>query len=143
MSRPVIEPQSLRNFYANGKAVGYSFVINQNRYRNKPVSCIEQFIVTVDGEKVDPVMVHFCLNEKKFMISELPDLFCEYWGMKTPAVIEVDQLGGLTHGQHEVEVKILSRDGYMEMPLCCTDDNEPHMYPTANIGDKATLWLMA
>ena len=141
--RPVIEPESLKNFYANGKAVGYSFKVNQNRYRNKPVSCLEKFVLKVDGEVVDPVMIHFCLNEKKFMISELPDLYCEYWGMRTPAVIEVDQLGGLSYGQHEISLELLSRDAYMELPLCCTDDSQPHMYPSADIGETATVWLIA
>lgn len=142
MSRPVINPHSLKNFYANGKAVGFSFSINNNRYRNKPVSVLEKFVLTVDGEEIDPVLIHFCLKNKKFMVSELKDQYCEYWGMMTPAIIEVDQLGGLSDGKHTIKVKLLSRDGYMEMPLCCTDNDQPHMYPAADIGEEATLWLM-
>ena len=142
MSRPVIEPYSLENFYANGKTVGFRFVINQNRYRNKPVSVIEKFVLKIDQEVIDPLLIHFCIRNKKFMISELKDQYCEYWGMKTPAVIEVDLLGGLSDGEHEIDLEILSRDAYMEMPLCCTDDSEPHMYPAVDIGEKRKVWLM-
>lgn len=142
MPRPFMKPDSLCNLYANGRAVGYKFMIHNNRYRNVPVSCIEKLTIKVDGKPVDPLYVHFCINGKKLQPSELRDMYNEYWGMMNPAVIEIDQLDGLLSGPHEIEVKLLSRSGYIEAPLCVVDnEREPHMYPTQDSGGAATLWL--
>lgn len=144
MNRKFIDSDSLHNFYANGRAMGYRFQVNNNRYRNIPVSCLENLRVFADGMEVDPVYIHFCVNGKKFQPSEMRDMYNEYWGMRTPAFIEVDQFDGLAYGQHEIEVKLLARHGYIEAPLCVIDNAaEPHMYPTANIGAKETLWLIS
>ncbi len=47
-TRPIIDPDSLFNLYANGYAVGFKFKIHQNRYRNVPLSCIEKIVLKVD-----------------------------------------------------------------------------------------------
>ncbi len=142
MKRPLFQPDSLQNIYANGKAVGYKFTIYHNNYRNRALSCFEKFVLKVDGKRVDDCMIHFCVNGKKLLPTELPMLMCEYWGIRTPATIEVDQLGGLEYGQHEIDLVMMTKSGYIEAPLCVVDaENEPHMYFTSNAGGKETLWL--
>lgn len=142
MPRPIIAPDSLFNWYANGRALGFQFTIYSNYYRNAPVSGLEKLVLKVDGKVIDPLYIHFCVNGKKFQPSELPLMFNEYWGMRTPAYIEVDQFDGLAPGPHEIDLTLLRHVGYIETPLCVIDnENTPHMYPTQNIGDKVTIWL--
>ncbi len=123
--------------------MGFRFSMHQNRYRNVPLSCIEKLEVFVDGEKLDNLYVHFCLNGKKFQPKEIRDMYNEYWAMQDEAVIEVDQMGGLSEGEHEVEVYMVGRSAYIPAPFYVTDpDNQPHTYRTSNIGGKAVLRLM-
>lgn len=143
-TRPIIEPESLFNIYANGHVVGYKFLINQNRYRNVPLSCIEKIVLTVDGEKVEPKYIHFCLGHKKLLPHEVSDAYTDYWAFQDQVTIEVDKLGGLSDGEHEINLYMLGKSAYISAPFYVTDvENQPHTYTTSNIGEIASLWLMA
>ncbi len=143
MARPIFKQGSLENFYAWGEPMGFRFQIFQNRYRNVPLSCIEKFELSVDGRKLDNLYVHFCLNGKKFQPKELRDMYNEYWAMQDAATIEVDQMGGLTEGEHEIEVYMTGRSAYIPCPFYVTDpENQPHTYRTSNIGGTDRLLLM-
>jgi hypothetical protein len=143
VARPIIKDASLENFYAWGEPMGYRFQIYQNRYRNVPLSCIEKFVLTVDGEEVPNIYVHFCLNGKKFMPKEIKDMYNEYWAMQDAATIEVDKIGGLSEGEHDIKVYMVGRSAYIPCPFYVTDpDHQPHTYRTGDIGGSARLALM-
>ena len=142
MRRPFINPDSLENFYAFSEPMGFRFEINNNRYRNQPLSTVEKFVLKVDGKVIDPCLITFCLNGKKFAVWDLPKLEYEYWALQTPAVIEVDQIGGLSEGQHEIDVDLQMHVGYICSPFYITDvENQVHMYPANQFGETRTLWL--
>ncbi|MBR2782500.1 MAG: hypothetical protein IKE00_04100 [Oscillospiraceae bacterium] len=143
-SRPIIEPESLYNLYANGNKVGFKFQVHQNRYRNVPLSCIEKITLKVDGKEIPSNMIHFCLGYKKLLPHEVADDYTDYWAFQDTVTIEVDQLGGLEYGEHEIDLYMLGKSAYISRPFYVTDVvNQPHTYPTGNIGEKATLWVMA
>lgn len=140
--RDIIDRYSLQNFYAWNEAMGFSFKVHYNRYRNVPLSCIEKLEVYVDGEKIDPLYVHFCINGKKIQPHELPDMYNEYWAMQDAAVIEVDQMGGLCEGDHEIRLYILGRVPYISVPFYVTDPKtQPHTYRVSDFGETAMLSL--
>ena len=142
--RPIIEPESLKNFYANCEAMGFQFVIHQNRYRNVPLSCIEKIVLKVDGKEIPQHMIHFCIGYKKLLPHEVADDYTDYWAFQTPVTIEVDQIGGLAYGQHEINLLMLAKSAYISSPFYVTDvENQPHTYPTGNIGATDTLWVMS
>lgn len=143
MIRPFIDDASLENFYAWGEPMGFSFRIYNNRYRNIPVSCFEKLKITVDGEEMPDIMVHFCVNGKKFLATEIKDMYNEYWAMQDPATIEVDKIGGLGEGVHEVKVYMLGRSAYIPVPFYVTEpDTQPHTYRVGDIGTTASIPLM-
>ena len=140
--REVIDKNSLQNFYVWGEAMGFTFKMYYNRYRNVPLSCIEKFEVYVDGEQMDPLLVHLCINGKKFLPSDLPDMYNEYWAMQVPATVEVDKMGGLAAGEHEIRVYMLARAPYISVPFYVTDpETQPHTYRTSDFGGSGTLSL--
>lgn len=142
--RPVIAPESLFNFYANGYPMGYRFKIYLGGYRNKPLSCIEKIVLKVDGEVVPSNMIHFCLGFKKYLPHEVSEATTDYWAVQDPAYIEVDQIGGLEYGEHEIELYMLAKSAYIGSPFYVTDvENQPHTYATSNIGGSAKMWVMA
>ena len=142
--RPIIAPESLFNFYAHGYPMGFRFAVHQNRYRNVPLSCIEKIVLKVDGKEIPSNMIHFCLGYKKYLPQEVADAYTDYWAFQDPAIIEVDQIGGLEYGEHEIELFMLAKSAYIGSPFYVTDVvNQPHTYPTSNIGATAKMWVMA
>jgi hypothetical protein len=112
----VVCDDSLVNTYVNGKKLGYEFQIRLSNYRGHFLSCIEEFVVTVDGNEVNSDDITFCLNEKEFTLRQLPSLVSEFWNLIEPATIKVFAPGGLTEGEHHIDVKLMLRIPYMAVP---------------------------
>lgn len=109
----VVRDHSLKNMYANGKKVGYQFEIRLSYYRGHFLSVIDSFGVSVDGAEVPEQDIKFCIHEREFGISQLHDLVSEFWGITEPATIKVLKEGGMTTGEHEVDVKLMFHSPYM------------------------------
>jgi hypothetical protein len=109
----VVVSDSLENIYVNGKRTGYQFDIRLNYYRGHFLSVIDEFEVIVDGEKVDENSIRFKLNGKEFGICQLESCYNEFWCITDPATIVVYKPGGLSEGEHTVEVKLIFRSPYM------------------------------
>jgi hypothetical protein len=95
----------------HGQPTGYSFLLRIPNFRGNYLSCVEELSVTLDGQPVDSSQVTFVLNNKRFAISELPELYDEYWECNTFARIEVQRPGGLC-GEHEIKVVMRLRYAY-------------------------------
>ena len=102
----------VRNVLVSGIVIGYEFRIKYPSYRGCFLSCIEDLVFEVDGQRLSETEVFFCLNDKQFTIGELPDLFREYWFVRDPAVIRVLKPGGLSKGEHTVHVYMKHRVPY-------------------------------
>ncbi|MCL7749756.1 C-glycoside deglycosidase beta subunit domain-containing protein [Halalkalibacter alkaliphilus] len=112
----VVCDESLKNTYVNGKKLGFEFQIRLSNYRGHFLSCIEEFGVNVDGQAVNPNHLTFCLNEKEFTVNQLPSLVSEFWNLTEPATIKVYSPGGLSNGEHEIDVILKLRIPYMAVP---------------------------
>jgi hypothetical protein len=104
--------KSLKNRFIEGACTGYSLKIGSLSYRGVWVSTIENIILKVDGEIIPSRDIVFCVNNKKFLISQLPELFAEYWYALDPAELIIYKIGGLSKGEHEVEVTISRRNDF-------------------------------
>lgn len=112
----VIVENSLKSIFINEKRAGYEFKIRLSDYRGLYLSCIELFELKVDGKKVDPKLVRFCLNGKQFIYSQLSSLISEFWHMLEPATIKVVDLQGLEEGEHDIELTLELRIPYLPLP---------------------------
>jgi hypothetical protein len=131
----VVCDDSLVNTYVNGKKLGYEFQIRLSNYRGHFLSCIEEFVVTVDGKEVNSDDITFCLNEKDFTLRQLPSLISEFWSLIEPATIKVFAPGGLTVGEHQIDVKLMLRIPYMAVP----GSNKEHDYAKLDSCGSKTL----
>lgn len=109
----IVQPNDFKNISYGADVLGYQVLIRLSYYRSLPLSCIEQVRLTVDGQKVPDEKITFCLNNKRFTLAQLCDLYGEWWNVLSDATLEVEQAGGLCHGSHEVEVKLLCRTPYI------------------------------
>lgn len=132
----VVCDDSLRHTYVNGKKNGYAFDIRLSYYRGHYLSDIDEFEVTVDGETVPSYEVTFSINEKEFPVSQLSELYTEFWTLLEPAVIRVHHPGGLSAGEHQIDVKLFLRVPYLPLPGGKTD----HDYmPLDSCGSKVLI----
>jgi hypothetical protein len=93
---------SLRNFGYNGAICGYEFEVTSNGYRGTYLSCVEDISFTVDGKPIPQEKVVFIINNKRFLLKHLKELYAEYWFTLDYAIIRVYQDGGLPPGDHEI-----------------------------------------
>jgi hypothetical protein len=108
----VIDGDSVKNFSANDHVLGYSFRIKLYTYRGSYLSCIEQLNMKLNGEKVVMDQVVFKLNGKRFLVSQLKELFAEYWYVLDEAELIVLKDGGIPKGEHELEISMSIRIPY-------------------------------
>lgn len=126
----VVVDDSLKNYYVNGKKVGYQFDIRLSYYRGHFLSVIDEFGVKVDGKKVADETIKFCINGKEFSPNEFDKCYTEFWQVLEPATIRVIQPGGLGEGEHEIDVTMYFRSPYMPI-------GENHQYmPIDGCGSK-------
>jgi len=109
----VVCDDGLRHLVLDGKKVGFTCDLRLNYYRGLEVSCIEEFILKIDGVVVPNEIMLFHINGKAFHIDELPDLWAEFWAVKTRATLECDQWP-LADGEHHVELTMTMRSPYMQ-----------------------------
>lgn len=104
---------AIRNVDAAGVVYGYEFRLHYPTYRGTYLSCIEELYFEVDGERIPDKDVEFHLNGKQFLLSELQELFAEYWHIREDAVIRVINYKGLEKGsKHMVMAHMQHRIPY-------------------------------
>ncbi len=109
----VLRQESFKNLYLNDNKVGFNLGIRLNYYRGQHLSTIERLEVKVDGELIPQNLILFCINDKKFTIPQLKDLFAEFWAFRKTANLEIYN-GGLSEGEHDIELILELRIPYMK-----------------------------
>ncbi|WP_130838548.1 C-glycoside deglycosidase beta subunit domain-containing protein [Lachnoclostridium sp. Marseille-P6806] len=109
----VVVPDSLHSDYVSGKKVGYQFKIRLSYYRGHFLSVIDRFAVAVDGEEVPSEHIKFCINGKAFSPVEFDKCYSEFWQVIEPATVRIFQPGGLSEGEHRIDVTLDFHSPYM------------------------------
>ena len=111
----VVCDNSLKNFWANGRKIGYQFDVRLSYYRGHFLSTIDEIGVKVDGVDVPTENISLCLDGKEYGVAELHDLVNVFWPIIEPATIKVFQPGGLSEGKHDVDFTLYFRSPYMAL----------------------------
>lgn len=104
--------EGITNRKIGNDVLGYDFYCQYPSYRGTFLSCIEGIWITVDGESVPEESVYFHLNGRQFLLSQLKDLYQEYWFILDKARVFVLKKGGLSSGKHEIRVVMRHRIPY-------------------------------
>ena len=106
-SERMITDDSIKLFGAGREVLGYEFNLRYPSYRGAWLSNIEKLEVEVDGESVSPSDMRFGVNGKWFLMSELKEMFKEYWFTTIKASIRVLKDGGLSRTRkHQISVQM-------------------------------------
>lgn len=93
------------NLPAGDAPTGYRLRLGLPFYRALPLSCIEDYRLTVDGEPVDGADMRLEIQGKSLSVGDLPPEYEDlWWNVDRKADLIVSRLGGLSTGEHTVEV---------------------------------------
>jgi hypothetical protein len=113
MDKHIVATNGFQNIELNGHILGYQVGVRLSYYRALPLSCVEQIMLSIDGFQVPLENITLCLNDKRFTLDQLRDLYSEWWSIVEDGTLEVAYPGGLPAGAHEVEIKLVCRSPYM------------------------------
>lgn len=132
LNEEIIKKDSFRHEYINGKKNGYSFDVQLAYYRGHYLSDIEELEVSLDGELMPQEAVTFELNGKEMPVYKVKMAVTEFWSQVVPAKIHVICPGGVSSGEHELDLKLMLRIPYMQI-------GPGHSFMPLDAGDKVII----
>jgi hypothetical protein len=88
---------------ATGRTSGFSFRLrNQFFHGSHPLGWIRQLRVSVDDAEVSASAVGLRIRGQVFPSAQVPDIADVWWQPREIVAVEVDQIGGLVPGDHDV-----------------------------------------
>lgn len=106
------------NVVEDGKVIGYEMQTYITYYRGIPLSMINYFKVSVDGVEVPAENIRAAFDDEDwFTLEEMTTVTSIKWEYGVPAVIRVLCDGGLSKGEHDVQLTVCTRTAYIPVPL--------------------------
>lgn len=97
----------------NGQATGFALLARLPYYRGLGLSMVEDIAVSVDGEAVPREAVRLELRGRSWSLAEMETCFDEKWNFGEKARVIVQRAGGLTPGEHRIELAERLRVSYL------------------------------
>lgn len=114
----IIGPDTLRNIAHDAQTTGFAFDAKLAYYRGLGLSMVEDIVVTVDGTPIPRDAIRFHDQERGALtLDELETCYDGRWEFGTYATIEVAQPGGLSSGEHTIEIVEKLRVSYLPFLL--------------------------
>jgi Domain of unknown function (DUF6379) len=108
---------AVKNLTADGAVTGFRIPIRIPYYRGVVLSLIEDFEVTVDGERFPRDAVHFTVRDKTLTLDEVAHDGVTRWEFGEWAALDIAKPGGLDAGEHDVELVGQFRISYLPWPM--------------------------
>jgi hypothetical protein len=105
--------RGFKNVLQNGKITGFQLEVKTGYYRGTYLSLVEDFEITVDGEKFKRDQIRFTVGNHTYTLDELANLTDVRWPFQEAAILTVSKPGGLKTGMHDVQVVQKTRVSYM------------------------------
>jgi hypothetical protein len=111
----IIVPDSLERLTAADDAEGCALLARLPYYRGLGLSMVEDIGVTIDGEKVPRESIRFSVRGRSWTLAEMETEYGDRWNFGEKARIVIRKPGGLSAGEHEIEVAVRMRISYLPM----------------------------
>ena len=120
---------SCRNFEEAGEIRGYELQTYITYYRGIPLSMVNNIRVTADGAEETRESIRCSVDggEYWFTLDEMETVVEHKWEYGEPMIVRVLKDGGLSAGNHEVDLNVIVRTAYIPIPL------DGHMTRTVTI----------
>ena len=93
----------------NGLMDGFRFEIGNPVYRGVPFSCVEDVKLVVDNEEIPKNKISFLVRGQRINAEDAPTLHEIWWRQGEIISLQAKKDGGLAHGEHEVNIKLVIR----------------------------------
>lgn len=117
----VIVEESLQSGSLSDGQQGFSFKARLPYYRGLGLSMIEDIAITIDGEKIAREDVRFSARGNTWTLDEMETEYADRWNFGEKATVSVVRAGGLSSGEHQVQVAIRYRVSYLPFIPTTTD----------------------
>ena len=101
------------NTVEEGVVTGFQVGAKAPYYRGLGISMVEDIQVTLDGNKVSPESIRVVLHGNTYTLKEMETEPDDRWEFGEVGTIKVLQPGGLTPGEHTIDVVFNLRISYM------------------------------
>jgi Domain of unknown function (DUF6379) len=105
--------EGFRNVIENGVTIGFQFGARLPYYRGLGLSMVEDIGISVNGEVVSREQILFSVRGRTWTLAELENEIEERWEMGEVATLIVKREGGLSSGEHKVELSEQLRISYL------------------------------
>ena len=105
--------RGFKNVLSRGETTGFQLKVRITYYRGIPLSCVEGFDVTVDGETFPRDKVTFSIGNHSFPLTQMGNVVDVRWPFGDRATLTISKPGGLQPGIHDIEVVETLRISYM------------------------------
>ena len=113
MDKLMIVEDSLENVDIEGTLEGFAFLGRLPYYRGLGLSMGEDIQVTIDGEVIPREAIRFSVRGKTYTLDEMETVYDDRWNFGEKAKITALKPGGLTPGQHRLEMAVRNRVSYL------------------------------
>lgn len=111
MTKPV-KRGSIKNKDICGCCTGFTLGIDNLSYRGTWISTIEGINLTVDGVLIPEETIQVCIKGMKIPVASLGGHTEVFWDPKDECILSVNQIGGLTPGEHTLSIEIIRRPDF-------------------------------
>ena len=102
-----------RNNYRGGQCIGFQFRIIIPYYRGIFLSCLDDFLVKVDGEDFVLDSVSLKVGDRIIPWTKVDHAHDVFWFYGDSLTVMVNKAGGLSTGLHTVECGLSIRKSYL------------------------------
>lgn len=100
----IICTRGFKNVIQNGEAAGFQLDVRISYYRGIPLSCVEGFDVTVDGELFGLDRMRYAIGGRTYTMAEAAEAVDVRWPFGDPLTLLIRKPGGLAPGLHDIQV---------------------------------------
>jgi len=109
----IIVGEEFKNVVEDGDVTGFQFGLRLPYYRGVVCSLVGKTELTVDGEPVDYDKLTVTIGGKTIPMPELEDEPVHKWEFGEIGIVTVDMPGGLTPGEHQLDVQQQMKISYV------------------------------
>ncbi len=112
----MIVEDDVQNVVENGKITGFQFGARLPYYRGLGLSMVEEIGIKIDGEEISQGVIKLTVHGNTYSLAQMEIEPEDRWEMGEIAYITVPKEGGLTKGEHKINLMLNLRVSYMPFP---------------------------
>ncbi len=109
------------NVNEDSHVTGFQFGARLPYYRGLGLSMVEEIAIAVDGEAVPRDQILFSVRGRMWTLAQMETELEERWEMGEVATLIVQRPGGLSNGEHQIELMEQLRISYLPFPSITRD----------------------